>query len=103
MKYLYSDIRSFLGYIKENHGNIFRKVALSNMLDSYIKINQESQIKNLKLAEIDDILTELDKLKIILSNYVPEEEIPSRSVRPNIENDSKVCLILSFLNESFKL
>ncbi|CAF1057810.1 unnamed protein product [Brachionus calyciflorus] len=84
--------------MKENHGNIFRKIALSNMLDSYIKINQETQIKNLKLIEIDDKLKELDKLKQIISNHVAikpemahliEEENPHRIMKSNLENDSK--------------
>jgi hypothetical protein len=31
---LYCDIRQFMSYIKETHGGVFRRVALSSILDS---------------------------------------------------------------------
>lgn len=70
-----------MGYIKENHGNVFRKVAFSSMIESYIKLNQEIQVKNLKLKEIDDKLSELDKLKISFMNF---HSFPMS--RPNLAN-----------------
>ena len=31
---LYSDLRAFMAYVKETHGGVFRRVALSSILDS---------------------------------------------------------------------
>jgi hypothetical protein len=67
LKYLYSDVRNFLSYIKENHGGIFRKLAFSSMLESYIKLNQEVNTKNLKLRELDHRLAELEKYRSIMA------------------------------------
>jgi hypothetical protein len=68
LKYLFSEIRNFLSYIKENHGGIFRKLAFSTMLESYIKLNQELTKKALKLKEIDERINELDKLRYHMSS-----------------------------------
>ena len=66
--YLFSEIRNLLSYIKENHGSVFRRIAFSSMLEPFIKLSQEMNIKNLKLKEIDHKLNELDMLKQLLSN-----------------------------------
>lgn len=36
---LYCDIRQLVQFIKESHGNVFRRVALSALLDSAEKLN----------------------------------------------------------------
>lgn len=66
--YLFSEIRNLLSYIKENHGGLFRRVAFSSMLEPYMKLNQEVNLKNMKLKEIDQRLAELDMLKTLLYN-----------------------------------
>ncbi|KAI1307248.1 Protein unc-80 -like protein [Halotydeus destructor] len=38
---LYCELRQLINYVKDNHGGIFRKVALSSMLDSHIKFQRE--------------------------------------------------------------
>lgn len=38
-KGLYCDIRQLVQFIKESHGNVFRRVALSALLDSAEKLN----------------------------------------------------------------
>lgn len=35
---LYNDVRSYMNYVKIYHGGVFRRVALSGMLDSTNKI-----------------------------------------------------------------
>lgn len=74
---MFSEIRNFLSYIKENHGGIFRKLAFSAMLESYIKLNQDINKKSQKLKEIDERLNELNKLKVHMSNL---KENPSVSL-----------------------
>ena len=63
-----TDIRSIICYIKENHGNIFRKVAFSNMLEPYIKLNQNKNLRALKLKEIDQKLSEIKSYQKLLES-----------------------------------
>lgn len=60
--YLFSDLRSLFGYIKENHGGVFRKVLFSNMLEPLIKLKHENQERDIKLKVIDEQLEELELL-----------------------------------------
>lgn len=89
-------MRSFLSYIKENHGNVFRKLALASMLDPHISLRQELNNKNSKLIEIEDILAQLDSLKEVVQLLKPEivqpneDENVKQFLRQNGENDSKV-------------
>ncbi len=64
--YLFSDVRSLFGYIKENHGGIFRKVVFSNMLEPLIKLKHENQERDSKLRVINEKLTELETIRRIL-------------------------------------
>ncbi len=57
-----------MAYIKENHGGVFRRVAFSSMLEPFMKLNQELNLKNMKLKEINQKLSELDMLKSLLNN-----------------------------------
>lgn len=40
---LYSDVRSLMNYIRCNHGNVFRRVVLSALLDSAHKMDKSQQ------------------------------------------------------------
>ena len=56
-------------YIKENHGNIFRKVSFSNMLEPYVRLNQQKNAKQMKLKKLEKKLNEIKNYKNVLENY----------------------------------
>ena len=73
--YLFSDIRSLFGYIKENHGGIFRKVAFANMLEPLIKLKNKQNEKQAKLVKLDEKLAELEHLRLqLIQMSEPEKE-----------------------------
>ncbi len=77
LKHLLNDIRSLICYIKENHGNIFRKVSFSNMLEPYIKLSHDQSVKTAKLKEIDQKLVEIRGYQKLLENSKRFERIGS--------------------------
>ena len=68
LKYLFSDIRSLISFIKENHGGIFRKIAFSSMLEPYIKIKQENHLKTMRIKKIDSKLNEIKEWQKKIEN-----------------------------------
>lgn len=46
VKGLYCDIRQLVQFIKESHGNVFRRVALSALLDSAEKLNATKKFED---------------------------------------------------------
>ncbi len=107
-KALFSEIRSFLAFIKENHGGVFKRVAFSSMLEPFIKLNQEINLKNMKLKEIDQRLNELDMFKTLLNNlrdslstnksiYLTQSSIiKSNKSSENLINEEEKCNFLLF-------
>lgn len=93
-------MRSFLSYVKENHGNVFRKLALASMLEPHIQLRQEMISNNSKLIEIEDILLQLDSLKEKIEQLKPElmqpndEDNLKQLSKNNPENDSKVTFYI---------
>lgn len=49
---LYSDVRQLLHYVREAHGGVFRRVALSGLIDSAGKGQKDFSEKN-KLPKTD--------------------------------------------------
>ena len=81
-------------YIKENHGNIFRKVSFSNMLEPYIKLSHDKSAKVAKLKEIDQKLIEIRGYQKLLESSKKFERTSSAHTRKdNSEFDHSTNLL----------
>ena len=56
---MYGEIRNLIGYFKENHSDLFRKMAFSCMIEPYVRMHQAAHVNKLKVRVCERKLAQL--------------------------------------------
>ncbi len=93
LKFLYGEIRNLIGYFKENHSDLFRKMAFSCMIEPYVRMHQAANVNKLKARVCDRKLKQLSewraRVQTVRTQILGEQNSEASNASANKDDDGE--------------